>query len=92
MKQINQHIKRFYIPYKKLGFDYKCVEHNHLNNKDVTMVIHLFQQHDILVQPDNWRELYFANELYYDCRICEYRTILNSDMKEHIKGHGFDIS
>ena len=58
-------IKKFYVPYEKLGFKFCCKIHNHLNNKDEYMKIHLFKEHKIsfvylpkhtswLNQIENW--------------------------------------
>jgi len=94
---ITQCIKKFYVKYEGLGFDLKCVEHNHLNNNDDYMKLHLLREHNIKIPFDNWSNLFIlfsVGDSYsssYRCQIEGYEFLFENDAKEHYKKHGLRV-
>jgi hypothetical protein len=91
---IDQCIESFYIPYNKLGFEFKCVRHNHLSNNDDYMKIHLFQEHNIMIPLKNWHcwfTLYTVGDSYshdYRCDLCSYTFMFEKEAFKHLESHG----
>lgn len=90
-------IEKFYEPYDKLGFKFCCKIHNHLNNKDEYMKIHLFKEHKISLPFKKW-EIWFtlfsigdSISSDYRCSICRAEFMFEKDAKKHILNHGIEI-
>ena len=81
-----------------MGFELKCVKHNHLNNQDDLMIFHLFQEHQVNIPFKNWKSLFTRFSIGdslsddYRCRLCGFEFMLESQAKEHFKSHGLRMS
>lgn len=90
MNQLSYYIEKFYIKYDGLGFDYKCIIHNHLNNKDDYMKFHLFKEHYIILKPDNWKTyftLFSVGDSFgsdFRCSLCNNEFMFEYNAKEHL--------
>lgn len=91
-------INEFYIETEELGFNFLCKSHNHLNNKDEYMKMHLFKEHDISLPFENWQiwfTLFSVGDSYssnYRCNVCDSEFLFESEAKNHILTHGVKLS
>jgi len=90
-------ISQFYEKYDQLGFDFCCKIHNHLNNKDEYMKVHLFKEHQISIPFKNWNvwfTLFSVGDSYssdYRCNLCNHEFMFEADAKKHILEHGIEL-
>jgi len=94
---LDQAISQFYEKNNQLGFQFCCKIHNHLNNKDEYMKIHLFKEHAISLPFKNWIiwfTLFSVGDSIsfdYRCNLCDHEFMFEKDAKKHILEHGIKL-
>lgn len=94
LTSLEQVIPIFYVKHDDLGFKYKCVEHNHLNNKDDNMNMHLLKEHDMSIPFKNWMSMFIlfsVGDSYsnsYRCSLCRAEFLFEKDAKAHFVSEG----
>ena len=94
---LDQAVSQFYEKCNKLGFEFCCKIHNHLNNKDEYMKMHLFKEHQISLPFKNWRiwfTLFIVGDSIssdYRCSLCDHEFMFEKDAKKHIIEHGIEL-
>jgi hypothetical protein len=94
---LDEVISQFYEECDQLGFQYRCKMHNHLNNKDEYMKMHLFKEHNISIPFKNWKiwfTLFSVGDSIssdYRCSLCNHEFMFEKDAKKHILEHGIQL-